>query len=330
MDCIRRKAGIGSGGYSGNRAKVQSLFRDFREGQANPDQDPNVLTRVGGRVNWEWYSNFYGARVTCPDPGIVEMRVTKGQPREMTRDALFEIMREPAVRTQREASGTNLCLDKPVRMIVRADGQIVLDMVTGPDIDAPGWRTTEFMEDAALLLFGALNSPDPFGPYMNGELFAEISAGRYRARDEDWRTQLRVKNFFVVYHNVYYQRCLLPEAPESDLEWRLAQLEAALLGGEIITTHTTTNRRTGEVTEEKSWKKIDIQPGFGELYVSITNDDTIPALNSRFGGAESRSSTGRLARDAKRLIANLGCGGDAIDRFERALADAAAQPIVTR
>ena len=330
MDCIRRKAGIGSGGYASNRNKVWSLFRDFREGQANPDKDPNVLTRIGGQANWEWYSNFYGARVTCPDPGVIEMRVTSGEPRDMTRDALFEILRVPARRTQREAWGTNLCLDKPVRMLVRADGQVVYDKMTGPDIREPGWRTTEFMEDTALLLYAAFNPPEPFGPYMNGELFAKIAAGQYRAREEDWVIQVRVKNFFVVYHNVYHKLCLQPDAPEGDLDWRLAQIEAALWGAEIIRTRTSTDRRTGEVTEEESWKTIDIQPGFGELYVSITNADTLPALNSRFAGAESRSPSGRLARDARRLIANLGCGGDTIDEFEQALAGAAAQSIVTR
>ncbi|MEO1239221.1 MAG: peptidoglycan-binding domain-containing protein [Pseudomonadota bacterium] len=280
------------------------------------------VTRHGGEIDWKWFSNMNRRGLNCPDPLVIDIRFKTPERRPWTRQ---KVKRAMDLAIQFTEPHLRRCKGTSSRFIISADGKIVFDEENVEDV-----RDPLFKEERVTELFRALFesaggdiSDFPFLAYSNGALFDDIMSGRYAPQAAPWRTQTRVKNFFIIYHNVFFNTCLKPTAPADAVELLRVQRQAKMYGG-IRRESTTTNARTGEVINEAAWNSIDVQPEFVQTYLGVINDDGFPTTLKRMSDYERRTVYSHLVRDAERLVDNLGCVGYEIDAFEKALAEAAA------
>lgn len=309
---------------------ISEFYRATLNMKAGRPQVYNGLVDMGrkfdGHGRTAAASNIQGHFVLCPSSPEIRLEIpTKDGGRKWSPSEIRSIVPRPYQFLKKTELNTNKCLRfNRTKYTVLVDGKIAhskvfmnSDMNMKQFMSAAGDDVILFIEKSR----SSSGSVDAFSLMQNHTLMNSIRTRTLKYSKLTPSQQLSIKQLFFIYHNKFYDKCIVPASTSSNSELRVKALKAGLFGRVITTVKKYRGRR---LVAETSEPNLDVQPKFVQQYTDLSNwfyrDNSMLALQGIFGVKIQE----RLGKDVDVLLQHSGCFNKGVDSFEDNLSHYAA------
>lgn len=313
------------GYYDANKISARKI-------QTAADELIEIPRTIDGHHRAKGFSNFFGSTVQCPVTPIIETRlIIKGSRRNWTAidiqnvvgNAYYEILKQSRRGTK------NLCLKKAITFVVKADnkevfksiynhyetnlkvfladmGQVATNIIVHMQADGKPVKVYELMNNSSL---------------MRGIIEKNLN---YQALSLN--QQMQTKQLFFIYHNNFYDKCIVPARKSENSDLRTQAMRAGFFG-RVTTTTTKYNLLSGRILDEKKAVKLDVKPKYVEQYTKLGNYFYRDLKSLLAQGYGMNSIQSKLAKDIAIMFDKYDCFGPKLNAFESSISSYADMPL---
>lgn len=330
--CTKRRSGISSSQSRNNMIAYERVIQDFydaaqssKNGELAASGELKKLPlNLDGYGHAVGYSNIYNAQSTCPDVPKIEIRLTatKQGGRPWNAKEIYRIVANPYEVIRVKGNGANQCLKKPIEISVKLDDQQIAKQTYNHYRE----NKRAFMDRLGQSVIAKILNNDPnqpsrdiFALMRNSKLMRAINNGDLNYHAMSARDQVSIKQLFLIYHNKFYPKCILPGKNSTNPELRNKALEAGLFG-QVETVVTRYRPSSGQVLDENRYKNLDVKPAYVSQYVDLSNSMRRGSMNTfLLQGYDTLAIQSALSRDLDILLEKNKCFDKNLNQFERSL-----------